>query len=63
MQYVIIGFGYKEVIEAPNAVEAFAAALGVADRERLDCWLLYDSELNLVADSSGGSGAFGELHR
>lgn len=63
MQYVIIGFGYKEIIEAPNAVEAFAAALGVADRERLDSWLLYDRDLNLIADGSGGSGAFGELHR
>lgn len=49
MEYVIIGFGYKEIYTAETAREAAEHAAEVARRERLQSYLVYDRAGNEIA--------------
>lgn len=49
MEYVIIGFGYKEIYTAETAREAAEHAAEVARREKLSSYIVYDRAGNEVA--------------
>ena len=47
-EYVIIGFGFSKVFSAPDKSTAVFMANGIAFKQHLYSWLLYDSCAELI---------------
>lgn len=46
--YVIIAFGFTEAFKASDKLSAVGIAHGIAIREHLHSWLLYNSRAELI---------------